>query len=449
VGRRRRRRGPWTRLARLASDRTAPRAGPGFLVAALTGLWFTRQATKPVPLPKRRAIPSFFAGWLTSELVPHHLLWQSVATAVFVRRGALRATSGRVALGVVALQWLMMLRLLQDARRAGGVMEDALRQALGHDYREELPESAESWDRLRVRGLTIPFYSSHPTVHRERNLVYARVGATDLRVDVFRPTSTDERRRPAVVYVHGGAWTLGFRDRQGGPLLTEMAARGWVGFLPAYRLSPTATYPDHLVDVKRAIAWIREHADEYGVDPDHIVISGGSAGGHLASMAALTAGDEDLQPGFEHADTSVQACVPFYGVYDVGAHVEGHVDDFERFIARFIVKADLDEEPKAWDLFRPMAQLRREAPPFLVVHGERDTLTSPGEARRFARRLREVSASPVGYAELPGGQHAFDVFPSVRSAHALRGVARFLTVTHERARRSSGQRHDRPEGATS
>jgi acetyl esterase/lipase len=430
--------------ARWGADRGDDRRiGRWFLLAATTGLWFTRQATRPVPMPKRRAIPSFFAGWLTSELVPHHLLWQSVATGVFVRKGALRSPYGRWALGIVALQWGLMLRLLRDAFRAGNVTEEALRDALGEDYREELPASPESWDELRVRGLAVPFYSSHPTVRRVRNLPFARVAAHDLKLDVFSPKQPGSRR-PAVIYVHGGAWTLGFRDRQGGPLLTEMAARGWVGFLPGYRLSPMATYPDHLVDVKRAIAWIREHADEYDVDPDHIAIAGGSAGGHLAAMAALTANDPSFQPGFEDADTSVQACVPFYGVYDAGEHVEGHVDDFERFLARYVVKADFDEDPEAWDRFRPVANLTPDAPPFLVVHGARDTLTSPGEARRFAERLRGVSTSPVGYLELPGCQHAFDVFPSVRTGHVLRGVARFLAVTEARSRRFNEQRDAAP-----
>lgn len=408
--------------------------GRWFLAAASTGLWFSRQATRPVPLPKRRAIPSFFAGWLTSELVPHHLLWQSAATGVFVRKGALASRPGRVALGLVGLQWALMALLLRDALRAPSVMEGALRDALGEDYRRELPPSGESWDRLRVRWLAVPFYSSHPEVRRERNLTYARVAAHDLKVDVFAPR-TAGTRRPAVLYVHGGGWTLGFRDRQGGPLLTEMAARGWVGFRPGYRLSPTATYPDHLIDVKRAIAWVREHAEAYGVDPGHIAVAGGSAGGHLAAMAALTANDPALQPGFEDADTSVQACVPLYGVYDVGEHVDGHLDDFERFLARFVIKADPEEDPAAWDRFRPVAHLTADAPPFLVVHGDRDTLTSAPEAKRFASRLREVSREPVGHVLLPGCQHAFDVFPSVRSAHALRGIARFLAITRERAHR--------------
>ena len=99
------------------------------------------------------------------------------------------------------------------------------------------------------------------------------------------------------------------------PLLTHLAANGWVGFSIDYRLSPRATFPDHLVDVKRAIAWVREHADTYAVDPSFIAITGGSAGATLATLAALTPGDAALQPGFEHADTSVAVFVALYGLY--------------------------------------------------------------------------------------------------------------------------------------
>jgi len=98
--------------------------------------------------------------------------------------------------------------------------------------------------------------------------------------------------------------------------MRELASRGWVCVASNYRLSPKATMPDHIVDVKRAIAWIREHIEEYGGDPDFVCITGGSAGGHLCSLAALTANDPRFQPGFESVDTSVHACVPFYGVFD-------------------------------------------------------------------------------------------------------------------------------------
>lgn len=408
-----------------------------FLAATLVGLWFTLQAWRPVPLPKRRAIPSFFAGWLTNELAPHHLAWQLVATVLFARAGALATIPGLVGLAVAVGQWVALVLLIRDALRASEVVEQAVVAALGDGYRDDLPEHDEDWDRLHRGRLIIPFRVRHRDVRVRRNLPYGRVGATELRLDIVEPRSSAPRR-PALIYVHGGAWVLGFRDRQGGPLLTEMAARGWVGIRPGYRLSPTATFPEHLVDVKRAIAWVREHADELGVDPAFIAIAGGSAGGHLAALAALTANDPDLQPGFEEMDTSVQACVPIYGVYDVDT--SPNQNELAELISRYVMKADPHEDPHRWRQFRPIAQVRADAPPFLIVHGARDTFTSPREARTFAAELAAVSQAPVAYAELPGAQHAFDVFPSLRSAHAVRGIARFLATVHARVSATSPHR---------
>ena len=86
-----------------------------------------------------------------------------------------------------------------------------------------------------------------------------------------------------------------------------------------YPLSPKARWPQHLVALKRAIGWIRANIAEYGGDPSFLAVTGGSAGGHLSAMLALTGNDPALQPGFEYVDTSVQACVPHYGVYDFTA----------------------------------------------------------------------------------------------------------------------------------
>ena len=95
-----------------------------------------------------------------------------------------------------------------------------------------------------------------------------------------------------------------------------LAANGWACVAANYRLSPQSSFPDHIIDVKQAIAWIRGNAEAYGFDASFIAVTGGSAGGHLSSLAALTANDPDFQPGFEDVDTSVAACVPFYGIYD-------------------------------------------------------------------------------------------------------------------------------------
>jgi acetyl esterase/lipase len=108
-------------------------------------------------------------------------------------------------------------------------------------------------------------------------------------------------------------------------MLYELATRGWVCVAINYRLSPKATWPDQIVDCKRAIAWVRKHIAGYGGDPSFIALSGGSAGGQLCALAALTPGEAAWQPGFESADTSVDACIPFYGVMDMTGAPSGEV----------------------------------------------------------------------------------------------------------------------------
>lgn len=415
----------------------APAVSWWFLAGTMVGLWFTTQAMRPVPLPARRAIPSFFAGWLANELAGHHVVWQAVATAAFIAAGALGGWPGWVGLVVGVVQWAMAWRLVRAAARTPQVVEAGVVEALGPGYRSDLPDEPAGWDRPRVGPVVLPVLTSHRDVDRRRDVIFARAGARDLALDVFTPRRPATGRRPALVYVHGGAWTLGFRQHQGLPLLVEAARRGFVGIQPSYRLSPLATFPDHLVDVKRAIAWVRDHADDLGVDPDYVAISGGSAGGHLAALAALTPDREDLQPGFEDADTSVQACVPIYGVYDPHGRYGWQQPDMIDFLARYVLKADPEAAPDRWDTASPAQQIRSDAPPFLVVHGERDTLTSPQEARDFVSNLSATSGSGVGFALLPGAQHAFDVFPSIRTGHVVLAITRFLAVTRARAGRSA------------
>lgn len=167
-----------------------------------------------------------------------------------------------------------------------------------------------------------------------------------------------------------------------------------------YRLRPSATFPAHLIDAKKALTWAREHGHRYGADPDHLVVAGSSAGGHLAALAALTPNDPTFQPGFEEADTSVAAAVCLYGYYG-NYYGQGSATS-------------------------PLTYVRPDAPPFFLAHGDRDSEVSVEGARRFADALRSASAAPVVYAELPGAQHAFDLFHSLRFARVVNAVDGFL-----------------------
>jgi acetyl esterase/lipase len=243
-----------------------------------------------------------------------------------------------------------------------------------------------------------------------------------------------------MVYIHGGAWTIGEKREQGKPMMFELVTRGWVCVAINYRLSPKSIWPNHIVDAKRAVTWVKEHIAEYGGDPSFVAVSGGSAGGHLCALLALSAGDASFQPGFEQADASVQACVPFYGVMDMTSSAEAtrYGTGLVEMLEKTVMKAKESEHPKLFRDASPTFRVRRDAPPFFVLQGVNDTLVPVGTARVFVERLRALSQEPVAYAELPLAQHAFDVLASPRCRATTSAVGDFLEGARAAAARSVG-----------
>jgi acetyl esterase/lipase len=277
-------------------------------------------------------------------------------------------------------------------------------------------------------------------VEATTNVDYWGYGLPRHGLDVYRSRLVQREKAPVMVYVHGGGWVIGDKREQGKPMMFELVARGWVCVAINYRLSPKATWPEHIVDVKRALVWVKQHIEEYGGDPGFVAISGGSAGGHLCALAALTAGDPAFQPGFEEADTSVQACVPFYGVMDLTSSPDGSAifgSGLVQMLEKTVMKVKETEHPEVFRAASPTYRVHAGAPPFFVLQGENDTLVPVEMARTFVQRLRAVSGSPVAYAELPLAQHAFDVVASLRCQATTSAVADFLEATrgaHARAR---------------
>ena len=153
-------------------------------------------------------------------------------------------------------------------------------------------------------------------------------------------------RAPVLIQVPGGAWAVNDQRVQAYTLMSHMVELGWICVSINYSKSPRCTFPAHLIDVKRAIAWVRENIADYGGDPDFLAITGGSAGGHLASLAALTPNDPTFQPGFEDADTTVQAAAPYYGVYDF-TDVDNMHELMLPFLEQFVMKARYADAARA------------------------------------------------------------------------------------------------------
>ena len=394
-----------------------------FLGVSLIGAVFTANAFVPVRRVPVLFMPSFFGSWLTAELAIHHVFWQSIAALVFVELGALEAWPGWAGLIITFGSWLGLFILFADGNRAHRTFDAALADI----------EAVRETKRVPRKHVVLPFYQRRRGVEVTRDIVYRRVAGTILKLDVVAP-ATDGTKRPAIIQIHGGSWVMGDKREQGWPLISHLAANGWVCFNLNYRLSPGATFPDHLVDLKAGLAWVREHADQWGIDPNFIAVTGGSAGGHLAALMALTANNPEYQPGFEDADTSLQAAVPIYGVYDfTSRHGKLRLPFWYRRLEGQIMKAFRDDEPEKFRRASPIDQIHAKAPPFFVIHGDRDTLAPVEEARYFASQLREASEAPVVYAELRGAQHAFDLFCSPRTSHMLAAVLQFLDATHANA----------------
>jgi acetyl esterase/lipase len=377
------------------------------------------------------SIPSFFVGWLVGELAVQNIIWEVAATVVFGLFGAFSGWAGWLGLAIALVSWAGLVGLALSGRRAATVVAAALDEVRSDDFPVPTETVAPSWGRWWRVTQAIPLKGR--SVKATRNIDYWGDGHKRHRLDIYRPpaavTDGATTAAPVMVYIHGGAWMIGEKREQGKPMMYELVARGWVCVAINYRLSPKATWPDHIVDAKRAVAWVKEHIADHGGDPSFVAVSGGSAGGHLCALLALSAGDPTFQPGFEQADTAVDACVPLYGVMDL----TGTDEETARYgsglmdlLEKRVMKTRSAEHPEVFRSASPRYRVRADAPPFFVLQGRNDTLVPVEEARAFVQALRAVAQAPVAYAELPLAQHAFDVLASLRCQATTAAVVAFL-----------------------
>ena len=392
--------------------------------------------------PLRRepwSVVTFLLAWIVGELPVHTAV---VVVAGTVTLGYEVTDRGpwwwlSVLLGAVAAACCVALAV--SAHRSAGLVDRALDDAAGGPLVADGVDLAPVWLSWWRLVLAVPLRFRR--IRRIRNIDYAGDGLYRHMLDVVVRRHDPPTAGPVLVYVHGGAWIIGDKREQGIPMMHELAERGWVCVAVNYRRSPGATWPDHIVDCKRAIAWVRDHIHEYGGDPSFLAVSGGSAGGHLSALAALTPDDTGWQPGFEDADTSVDACLPFYGVHDMtgspeaeGAYGQGLIELLEKRV----MKLPYVDNTPVYERASPDQRITPSAPAFFVVQGRNDTLVPPQVGRRFAERLRATSTSPVAYLELPCTQHAFDVLATVRSRRTTLGAVRFLEAVRAGAVRRPG-----------
>jgi len=351
----------------------------------------------------------FFVGLVVNELPLVAISLVLASTVLAFGEGDIHSFGGWLTVGIAALTIIGLVVVAARALSARGVLEDALRDGLGDDWRDAIDVRLCAAPRGRrlptVRTLFAPFVFRRRDVERINNIAYGPAGKHN-QLDLYRNRSA-RPGAPMLIHFLGGHFRSGNKSRDARPLFFRLATHGWVCVSANYRFGRTATFPGHLVDAKRVIAWVRTHAADHGGDPTALFVAGSSAGGYLAAMAALTPNDAEFQPGFEEIDTSVTAAIPLYaylGPLDTG-----------------------DERPSS-----PFEYAGPDRPPFFVVHGDHDTVVPVEQARAFAQTLRRIASKPVVYAELPGAQHAFDLFHSIRFELVVDAIEDFTAWVRSR-----------------
>ncbi|MFJ7628728.1 alpha/beta hydrolase [Streptomyces sp. NPDC097595] len=383
----------------------------GYLIPVLIVAIGTWCALRPVPFEHPLGRPSYIFGLAANELPFAAFFWMLfVPTAMAFAQDDVMESPG--AWGIVALAAVTAAGLAVVAHRAWGDrdrIERAMAEGLGKGWRAEIDADLAEGLRHRppwLRVLFVPILKRRADVRRVADLSYGDAGRRNL-LDVYHHRARPQGA-PVLIHMHGGGYTGGHKNSQSLPLLYRLASRGWVTISANYRLKPQVRHPEHLIDLKRVIAWAREHAHEYGADPSTLFVSGSSAGGHMGSIAALTPNDPAYQPGFEGADTSVSGVVVLNGFLGGYWH----------------------QGPES----SPLGHARPDAPPLLIVHGDLDPLVPVADIREVAAGLHDASESPVVYAELRGGHHAFDLYHSLRFDAVVDAVEAFTAWVRSRER---------------
>lgn len=382
----------------------------GYLIAVVFVAVGTLFALWPVPWSRPLGRVSYFIGVVANELPFAAFFWMLLLPTVlaFVD-GDIDSVGGWATVALAAVTAIGLAAIAYHALGERDRIKRAMDEGLGAGWRAAIDANLAIGLRRRLplaRILFLPIFRRRLDVRRVANLAYGDAGRRNL-LDVYHHRARPQGA-PVMIHVHGGGYSGGHKNSQSLPLLYRLASRGWVCVSANYRLRPGAEHPDHLIDLKKVIGWVREHAHEYGADPTTLFVAGSSAGGHMAALAALTQNDPAFQPGFEDADTSVTGAIclnAWYGPY-------------------------YGQEPES----SPHSHISADAPPFFLAHGDKDTLVPVADARDFARQLRQTSAAPVVYAELKGGHHAFDLFHSLRFEAVIDAIEAFTGWVRSRDR---------------
>lgn len=241
-----------------------------------------------------------------------------------------------------------------------------------------------------------------------RDIEYAVVDGISLRLDLYLPEASQAASVPLVVWVHGGGWRAGSKDRTYAP---ETLGEAYAVASIDYRLSQVATFPAQIHDVKAAIRWLRAHAKVYGFDPDHVGAWGSSAGGHLVALLGTSCGVEALEGsvgGFSEQSSCVHAVCDFYGPADLPALIEqrGGTDPWHLMPEEQLIGGPVADNLELAILASPIAHVDSDDPPFLIMHGSEDQTVFVEQSIAFDAALQAAGADSM-LIVIDGAGHGF------------------------------------------
>jgi|SRR5579862_5990153 len=274
--------------------------------------------------------------------------------------------------------------------------------------------SAVALSLAQQRGGTGPQVSTLDAgaISVHENVAYAKVGASELHLDIYQPSTRGSGPRPAVLLFHGGGWTS--YDKNSMRDIGEFLARlGFVAFAVDYRLfqGTENRWPAQLDDAQRAVRWVRANADKYDVDRQRIGAYGFSAGAQLAALLGMEETRDNSDPALARYSSKVQAVVDVSGPTDFTTDRDSEDD---AFLTNFF-RASFSKDPELWRDASPVFHVSKKNAAFLIVHGTKDPNVPISQAQELYGRLKAARV-PVSLVKV-------DDFHNLQTAEAVRTLA--------------------------
>jgi acetyl esterase/lipase len=256
------------------------------------------------------------------------------------------------------------------------------------------------------------------------NVTYLTASNFDAKLDLY-VTRTPDKPLPTLIFIHGGGWTGGAKEGRN-LMIVPYLEMGMNVVNVEYRLARVALAPAAVEDSRCALRWVIRNAKEYGVDVDHIVVAGDSAGGHLAlttGMLPASAGLDRQCPGPENL--KVAAIVNWYGISDVNELLDG--PNMKSYAVTWLGSM-LDRDAIAKRI-SPLTYVRPGLPPVITIHGDADPTVPYTQSVRLHKELSD-SGVPNELMTMPGGKHGVNCCTLTQRIGALSKIREFLVQQH-------------------